>query len=43
MKRILLKLSRGAIAMARTYVPNSATSQFFIVHDTEGAEHLNGD
>lgn len=38
-----IKLSRGAIAMARTDDPNSASSQFFIVHDTEGAEHLNGD
>ena len=36
-------LSRGAIAMARTNDPNSASSQFFIVHDTEGAEHLNGE
>ena len=38
-----IQLSRGAIAMARSYIPNSATSQFFIVHDTEGADHLNGD
>ncbi len=38
-----ITLSRGAIAMARTLIPNSATSQFFIVHDTEGAEHLNGE
>ena len=38
-----ITLSRGAIAMARTDDPDSASSQFFIVHDTEGAEHLNGD
>ena len=38
-----IKLSRGAIAMARTDDPDSASSQFFIVQDTEGAEHLNGD
>jgi peptidyl-prolyl cis-trans isomerase B (cyclophilin B) len=38
-----IQLSRGAIAMARSYIPNSATSQFFIVQDTEGADHLNGD
>lgn len=37
-----IKLSRGAIAMARTDDPNSASSQFFIVHDTDGAAHLNG-
>ena len=36
-------IERGVIAMARAYDPDSATSQFFIVQDSEGAEHLNGD
>lgn len=38
-----IKHKRGAISMARTNDPDSATGQFFIVHTTEGAEHLNGD
>jgi peptidyl-prolyl cis-trans isomerase A (cyclophilin A) len=32
----------GAISMARTSDPNSATSQFFIVNDQTGASHLDG-
>jgi peptidyl-prolyl cis-trans isomerase B (cyclophilin B) len=32
--------ARGVISMARTADPNSATSQFFIVHQT--SSHLNG-
>ena len=32
--------TRGAISMARTYVPDSASSQFFIVHQT--SPHLDG-
>lgn len=32
--------TRGAISMARTSVPDSATSQFFIVH--QDSPHLNG-
>ena len=36
-------IERGVIAMARANDPDSASSQFFIVQDTEGAEHLNGD
>lgn len=36
-----LKHTRGAISMARTPDPNSATSQFFIVH--QEASHLDGD
>lgn len=32
---------RGVISMARTYVPDSASSQFFIMHDD--APHLDGD
>jgi len=35
-----LKHTRGAISMARTDAPNSATSQFFIVHET--SPHLDG-
>ena len=38
-----VKHKRGAISMARTNDPDSASSQFFIVHTTEGAEHLDGD
>lgn len=33
--------TRGAISMARTYEPDSATSQFFIVH--QDSPHLDGD
>lgn len=36
-----LKHSRGVISMARTYMPNSASSQFFIMH--KDAPHLDGD
>jgi len=36
-----LKHERGVISMARTVVKNSATSQFFIIH--EDSPHLNGD
>ena len=36
----LLKHSRGVISMARTMDPNSATSQFFIMH--KDAPHLDG-
>ncbi|MBQ9520881.1 MAG: peptidylprolyl isomerase [Acholeplasmatales bacterium] len=36
----LLHHSRGVISMARTMDPNSATSQFFIMH--EDAPHLDG-
>lgn len=36
-----LKHTRGAISMARTYIPDSASSQFFIVHET--SPHLDGD
>ena len=36
-----LKHTRGAISMARTYVPDSASSQFFIVH--QDSPHLDGD
>ena len=36
-----LKHTRGAISMARTPDPNSASSQFFIVH--EDSPHLDGD
>jgi len=36
----LLKHSRGVISMARTNDPNSATSQFFIMH--KDAPHLDG-
>src|SRR5690554_748463 len=35
-----LKHYRGVISMARTIIPNSATSQFFIVH--KDSPHLNG-
>ena len=37
-----LRHKRGVISMARTQVYDSATSQFFIVHDSEGAAHLDG-
>ena len=36
-----LKHTRGAISMARSKAPNSASSQFFIVH--KDSPHLNGD
>ena len=36
----LLKHSRGVISMARTMAPNSASSQFFIMH--KDAPHLDG-
>ena len=35
-----LKHYKGVISMARTIIPNSATSQFFIVH--KDSPHLNG-
>jgi peptidyl-prolyl cis-trans isomerase B (cyclophilin B) len=35
-----LKHERGVVSMARTMVPDSATSQFFIMH--ENAPHLDG-
>ncbi len=35
-----LKHERGVISMARTQIPDSASSQFFIVH--EDSPHLNG-
>lgn len=35
-----LKHYKGVISMARTNIPNSATSQFFIVH--KDSPHLNG-
>ena len=35
-----LKHSRGVLSMARTMIPNSAGSQFFIMH--EDAPHLDG-
>ena len=35
-----LKHERGVISMARTNVPDSASSQFFIMH--EAASHLDG-
>lgn len=35
-----LKHTRGVISMARTAMPNSASSQFFIMH--EDAPHLDG-
>ena len=35
-----LKHERGVISMARSYDPNSASSQFFIMH--ENAPHLDG-
>ena len=34
--------NRGVLSMARSNDMNAASSQFFIVHDTEGASHLNG-
>ncbi len=37
-----LSHKRGVISMARTDYYNSASSQFFIVHETEGATHLDG-
>ena len=36
-----LKHERGVISMARTMVPNSASSQFFIMH--KDAPHLDGE
>lgn len=36
-----LKHSRGVLSMARTMVPDSAGSQFFIMHET--SPHLDGD
>ena len=36
----LLKHSRGVISMARTNMPNSASSQFFIMH--KDSPHLDG-
>ena len=37
-----LKHERGVISMARANSYDSASTQFFIVHKTEGATHLNG-
>jgi len=37
-----LKHLRGAVSMARTNDPNSAGSQFFIVHPEDGAGFLDG-
>ena len=34
--------NRGVLSMARGNEANSASCQFFIVHSTEGASHLNG-
>ena len=34
--------NRGVLSMARSNDMNSASCQFFIVHDTDGASHLNG-
>jgi peptidyl-prolyl cis-trans isomerase B (cyclophilin B) len=34
--------NRGVLSMARSNAPDSASSQFFIVHKTEGSTHLNG-
>lgn len=36
-----LKHTRGVISMARSYLPDSASSQFFIMH--EDAPHLDGE
>ena len=36
-----LKHSKGVLSMARTMVPDSAGSQFFIMHET--SPHLDGD
>ena len=33
--------TKGVISMARTFIPNSASSQFFIMH--EDAPHLDGE
>ncbi len=38
-----LSHARGVIAMARTNVPDSASSQFYICHKTSRVEGLNGD
>ena len=38
--RNTLKHTRGVLSMARTYDPNSASSQFFIMH--KDAPHLDG-
>ncbi len=35
--------ARGVVAMARTNVPDSASSQFYICHKTSRVESLNGD
>ena len=35
-----IKHERGVISMARSYLPNSASSQFFIMH--KNAPHLDG-
>lgn len=37
-----LKHERGVLSMARANDYNSATSQFFICHSTEGCAHLDG-
>lgn len=36
-----LKHTKGVISMARTMAPNSATSQFFLMHET--SPHLDGE
>jgi peptidyl-prolyl cis-trans isomerase B (cyclophilin B) len=38
-----LKHARGAVAMARSMMPNSASSQFYISLTTEGTASLDGD
>ena len=37
-----LKHERGVLSMARAKAYNSASSQFFICHSTEGCRHLDG-
>ena len=38
-----LKHERGTLSMARSNAPNSASSQFFICHQTRGVAHLDGE
>lgn len=38
-----LKHVRGVVSMARGNAYDSASCQFFIVHNTQGSTHLNGD
>ena len=37
-----LRHERGVISMARAQNPNSASSQFFICHNRENTQHLDG-